>query len=281
MKIMSKKTCIGFLGPSGSYAEEAASKINGKLIAFDSIMEVIDAVDQEIIDMGVVPIENSIEGPVGVTLDLLANDYNLKIKKEIILPISHNLLLNDESNVEDIKLIYSHAQALSQCRKFIEKMGAKPVATPSTSSAAEMIKGKKNAAAIGTGKAAEIYGLKIAAGNIQDFENNLTRFVVINKEDHVPTGHDKTSIVFSLIEDRPGGLYDVLGEFAKRNINLTKIESRPSKKKLGTYIFFIDFEGHREDSEVRNILNTIKINTMKTKISYIKLLGSYPIAEND
>jgi prephenate dehydratase len=281
MKIMSKKTCIGFLGPSGSYAEEAASKINGKLIAFDSIMEVIDAVDQEIIDMGVVPIENSIEGPVGVTLDLLANDYNLKIKKEIILPISHNLLLNDESNIEDIKLIYSHAQALSQCRKFIEKMGAKPVATPSTSSAAEMIKGKKNAAAIGTGKAAEIYGLKIAAGNIQDFENNLTRFVVINKEDHVPTGHDKTSIVFSLIEDRPGGLYDVLGEFAKRNINLTKIESRPSKKKLGTYIFFIDFEGHREDSEVRNILNTIKINTIKTKISYIKLLGSYPIAEND
>jgi prephenate dehydratase len=278
---MSKKTCIGFLGPSGSYAEEAASKIQGKLVAFDSIMEVIDAVDQDIVDIGVVPIENSIEGPVGVTLDLLANDYDLKIKNEIILPISHNLLLNDESNIEDIDVVYSHAQALSQCRKFIEKIGAKPVATPSTSSAAKMIKGKKNAAAIGTGKAAEIYGLKIAAENIQDFENNLTRFVAINKEDHVPTGHDKTSIVFSLIDDRPGGLYDVLGEFAKRNINLTKIESRPSKKKLGNYIFFIDFEGHREDSEVGNILNTIKINTMKTKISYIKLLGSYPIAEND
>jgi len=278
---MSKKTCIGFLGPSGSYAEEAASKIKGKIIAFDSIMEVIDSVDRDIIDMGVVPIENSIEGPVGVTLDLLANDYDLKIKKEIILPISHNLLLNDESSIEDIELVYSHAQALSQCRKFIEKMGAKPVATPSTSSAAKMVKDKKNAAAIGTRKAAEIYGLKSAAENIQDFENNLTRFVVINKEDHIPTGHDKTSIVFSLIEDRPGGLYDVLGEFAKMNINLTKIESRPSKKKLGTYIFFIDFEGHREDGEVGNILNTIKINTMKTKISYIKLLGSYPIAEND
>ncbi len=277
----SEKTCIGFLGPSGSYAEEAASKIHGKLIAFDSIMEVIDAVDNDIVDMGVVPIENSIEGPVGVTLDLLAHDYDLKIKNEIILPISHNLLLNEGSSIEDIKFVYSHAQALSQCRKFIENLGAKPVATPSTSQAAEIVKGKKNAAAIGASKAAEIYGLKIAANNIQDFENNVTRFVVINKEDHVPTGHDKTSIVFSLIEDRPGGLYDVLGEFAKRNINLTKIESRPSKKKLGTYIFFIDFEGHREDSEVANILNTIKINTIKTKISYIKLLGSYPIEEND
>jgi prephenate dehydratase len=276
------KTCkIGFLGPSGSYAEEAASKIQGKLVAFDSIMEVLDAVEHDIVDMGVVPIENSIEGPVGVTLDLLAHDYDLKIRNEIILPISHNLLLNEESSIKDIKIVYSHAQALSQCRKFIENMGAKPVATPSTSAAAEIVKDKKNAAAIGASKAAQIYGLKIAAENIQDFENNLTRFVVISKEDHAITGHDKTSVVFSLIEDKPGGLYDVLGEFAKMNINLTKIESRPSKKKLGNYIFFIDFEGHREDDEVRNILNQIKINTIKTKISYIKLLGSYPIKGDD
>ena len=276
-----EKREIGFLGPSGSYAEEAASKIQDHLTAFGSIMEVIDAVDQGIIDLGVVPIENSIEGPVGVTLDLLANDYDLKIRNEIILPISHNLLINEGSSVEDIEIVYSHMQALSQCRKFIEKMGAKPVATPSTSGAAEMIKGQKNAAAIGTRKAGEIYGLKIAAENVQDFENNSTRFVVLGKEDHAPTGHDKTSIVFSLIEDKPGGLYDVLGEFAKRDVNLTKIESRPSKKKLGTYIFFIDLEGHREDDEVKNILDTIKINSMKTKISYIKLLGSYPIEDND
>ena len=276
-----EKREIGFLGPSGSYAEEAASKIQDHLTAFGSIMEVIDAVDQGIIDLGVVPIENSIEGPVGVTLDLLANDYDLKIRNEIILPISHNLLINEGSSVEDIEIVYSHMQALSQCRKFIEKMGAKPVATPSTSGAAEMIKGQKNAAAIGTRKAGKIYGLKIAAENVQDFENNSTRFVVLGKEDHAPTGHDKTSIVFSLIEDKPGGLYDVLGEFAKRDVNLTKIESRPSKKKLGTYIFFIDLEGHREDDEVKNILDTIKINSMKTKISYIKLLGSYPIEDND
>ena len=121
---------IGFLGPSGTYAEEAASKLDGELIAFDSIMEVMEAVKQEKVDIGVVPIENSIEGPVGVTLDLLAHDYDLKIKGEIILPVSHKLLINPQSSIEDVEMVYSHAQALSQCRKFIEKMEAKPVAVP-------------------------------------------------------------------------------------------------------------------------------------------------------
>lgn len=274
---MSKITYkIGFLGPPGTYAEEAASQIEGKLMPFDSIMEVLDAVEHGIVDVGVVPIENSIEGPVGVTLDLLAHDYDLNVTDEIILPISHNLLLNEGSSIEDVDTVYSHVQALSQCRKFIEKMGAKPVATPSTSYAAEMVKGKKNAAAIGTKRAGELYGLKIAAQDIEDYGDNSTRFVVISKHDHAPTGHDKTSVVFSLIEDRPGGLYDVLGAFCKCNINLTKIESRPSKKKLGNYIFFVDFEGHREDKEVKNILNTIK-----DKISYVKILGSYPIRGDD
>lgn len=267
---------IGFLGPPGTYAEEAASKIEGKLIDFDSIMEVMEAVNQENVEIGVVPIENSIEGPVGVTLDLLAHDYDLKIRGEIILPISHKLLLNPESSIEDIEVVYSHAQALSQCRKFIENMGAKPVATPSTSGAAEMVKGRKNAAAIGTQRAADLYGLKIAAEDIQDYKDNSTRFIIIGKHDHQPTGHDKTSIVFSLIEDRPGGLYEVLGAFAKCNINLTKIESRPSKKKLGNYIFFIDFQGHAADKEVKNILNNIK-----NKISYVKILGSYPMKGDD
>ncbi len=276
MSLNKSKCKIGFLGPSGTYAEEAASKIRGELIPFDSIMEVLDAVQNKDIDIGVVPIENSIEGPVGITLDLLAHDYNLKIKNEIILPIRHNLLTNPEAAVDDIDTVYSHAQALSQCRKFIEKLGAKPVATPSTSGAAEMILGKNNAAAVGTKRAAEIYGLKIVESNIQDYTHNLTRFVVLSKLDHVRTGHDKTSAIFSLMEDKPGGLYEVLGEFAKRDINLTKIESRPSKKKLGNYIFFIDFQGHREDKKIKNVLNTIK-----NKISYAKILGSYPIEEDD
>jgi len=270
---MTEKECIiGFLGPQGTYAEEAASKLGGKLIAFDSIMEVMEAVNQEQVDIGVVPIENSIEGPVGVTLDLLVHEYDLKISGEIILPVSHKLLLNHGSSVEDIELVYSHAQALSQCRKFIENMGAKPVATPSTSKAAEMVKGKKNAAAIGTQRAADLYSLKVASNDIQDYRDNLTRFIIISKHDQKPTGHDKTSIVFSLVEDRPGGLYDVLGVFAKCNVNLTKIESRPSKKKLGNYIFFIDFQGHKDNEEVKNILNNIKNKTL-----CVKILGSYPM----
>ena len=267
---------IGFLGPPGTYTEEAASKIEGELIAFNSIMEVMEAVKQKKVNVGVVPIENSIEGPVGVTLDLLAHDYDLKIRGEVILHVSHNLLLNLQSFIEDVEVVYSHAQALSQCRKFIEKMNAKPVATPSTSGAAEMVLGKKNTAAIGTKRAAELYNLKIAAQDIQDYNNNSTRFVIIGRHDHQPTGHDKTSVVFSLIDDKPGGLYDVLGAFCKCNINLTKIESRPSKKKLGNYIFFVDFQGHKADKEVKNILNNIK-----NKISYVKILGSYPIEGDD
>ncbi|MEN4007324.1 MAG: prephenate dehydratase [Methanobacteriaceae archaeon] len=270
--LCSGKYTIGFLGPQGTYAEEAASKLDGKLLAFDSIMEVMEAVNQEKVDVGVVPIENSIEGSVGVTLDLLAHDYDLKIEGEIILPVNHMLLLNPGSSVEDIELVYSHAQALSQCRKFIEKMSAKPVATSSTSKAAEIVKGKKNAAAIGTLRASDLYGLKIAACDIQDYRDNLTRFIVIGKHDQKPTGHDKTSVVFSLVEDRPGGLYDVLGVFAKYNVNLTKIESRPSKKKLGNYVFFIDFQGHKDDEKVEKILNNIK-----NKVLFIKILGSYPI----
>lgn len=262
---------IGFFGPSGSYTEEAASIVGEDLIAFDSILDVLDAVNENKVDYGVVPIENSIEGPVGVTLDLLVHDYDLKIKREILLPINHNLLINIDAEIDDIKYVYSHIQALSQCRNFTQKMGVIVNATPSTSAAAEMIKGKKDSGAIGSKRAADIYGLKIAASNIQDYKNNVTRFIVLDEADHEPTGRDKTSIVFSIKEDKPGGLYDVLGVFAEHDINLTKIESRPSKEKLGSYIFFVDFEGHRTDNKIRNIINTIK-----NKVGYTKVLGSYP-----
>ncbi len=267
---------IGFFGPRGTFTEEAASTIGDHLIPFDSILEVLDAVEEDEVDIGVVPIENSIEGPVGVTLDLLVHDYDLKIKMEIIIPISHNLLINHDANIEDIKFVYSHIQALSQCRKFIEKLGVVVTSTSSTSAAAEMVKGKKNSAAIGTKRAGEIYGLKIAASNIQDYKNNVTRFVVINKIDNEPTGNDKTSIVFSIMDDKPGRLYKILEVFADNNINLTKIESRPSKEKLGSYIFFVDFEGHREDKKIGNILNNIRSN-----LGYIKVLGSYPTEGED
>jgi prephenate dehydratase len=265
------KCRIGFFGPSGSFTEEAASIIGDDLLPFDSIHEVLNAVENGDVNIGVVPIENSIEGPVGVTLDLLVHDYDLKIKNEIIIPISHNLLVNPDATIDDIQFVYSHIQALSQCRKFTEDLGAEVNATSSTSAAAEKVKGKKNSAAIGTKRAAEIYGLKIAATDIQDYKNNVTRFVVIDKTDHEKTGKDKTSIIFSIMEDKPGGLYEILEVFADNNINLTKIESRPSKEKLGSYIFFVDFEGHRTDNLIRYILNIIR-----SKLGYIKVLGSYP-----
>ena len=267
---------IGYFGPPGTFTEEAALTVDGEHIAFNTITEVFQAVENGKVDCGVVPIENSIEGSVGLTLDLLAHDYDLKIKKEIILPISHNLLINPDADIDDIKIIYSHSQALSQCRKFIENLNTETRSVNSTSAAAKLIIGKKSSAAISTRRAAQINNLKIAVQDIQDYKNNMTRFVLINSKDNIKTGKDKTSIMFSLSEDRPGGLYEILGVFTDKNINLTKIESRPSKEKLGRYLFFIDFEGHREDQLIRNILNIIK-----SKVGYIKIFGSYPKEGDD
>ncbi|MEN6329936.1 MAG: prephenate dehydratase [Methanobacteriaceae archaeon] len=266
----------GFLGPTGTFTEEAASKISDELISFDSIVEVLEAVKARKVDWGVVPIENSVEGSVGVTLDILAQEDSLKIMQEIILPIRQHLLLNPGARLEDVKEVYSHSQALAQCRNYLEKLGIPTRATVSTTAAAKAIKGQLEKAAIGTSRAAEIYGLEIAAPDVQDYTNNTTRFLAIGVQDNFYTGKDKTSIVFSLPDDHPGGLYDLLGEFATFNVNLTKIESRPSKERLGSYIFFLDFEGHREEEIIRNVLNNIR-----SKVGYVKILGSYPREGDD
>ena len=225
---------------------------------------------------GIVPIENSIEGPVGLTLDLLAHKINLNIERELIIPISHNLLVDEDNydniiDINDIKDVYSHSQALAQCQNYLENHNMKTHFTLSTAAAAKSIKGKIGVGAIGTLKAAELYGLKAIDKNIQDIKNNQTRFIVLSKDQTEISGNDKTSILFSLFDDNPGGLHDILGIFAKNNINLTKIESRPSKEGLGRYIFFVDFEGHKNGEIIENILNTIE-----EKVSYLKILGSYP-----
>ncbi len=221
--------------------------------------------------LGVVPIENSIEGPVGITLDSLAHKFDLKIYKEIIIPINQNLIVNPGSTMDDIKDVYSHAQALAQCQDFVRENNIQPHYAISTARAAKDIIGDKSKAAIGNSKIVELYGLEILQSNIQDVENNATRFVVVSKNDHEMTGRDKTSIIFSIYEDKPGQLYKILGIFEKNNINLTKIESRPSKKGLGRYLFFVDFEGHKDDEVVQNILKEIEEQTYRFKI-----LGSYP-----
>ena len=265
-------TSISFLGPKGTFTHQAASSISEDLISYCTIPAVFESVNSDETSFGVVPIENSIEGPVGITLDSLAHKFDLKIYGEIIIPINQNLIVNKGVTLEDIEDVYSHSQAIAQCSEFISKNKIQPHYAVSTANAVKSIIGHNSKAAIGNIKAAEIYDLEILKENIQDVDNNETRFVVISKKDHKATGRDKTSIIFSIYEDRPGGLYNILGIFEKNNINLTKIESRPSKKGLGKYLFFVDFNGHKDDKIIQNILSDIKDSTY-----FLKILGSYPM----
>lgn len=262
---------ISFLGPKGTFTHEVANMIGDNLIPYCTIPAVMESVENGESLYGVVPIENSIEGPVGITLDSLAHTFDLKIFKEIIISINQNLIVNPGTEMEDIEDVYSHSQAISQCSEFISKNKIQPHYAISTANAAKSIIGDKAKAAIGNSKAAELYNLEILKHNIQDTDNNETRFVVVSNNDHEPTGRDKTSIIFSIYEDKPGALYDVLGIFQKNNINLTKIESRPSKKGLGKYLFFVDFYCHRKDAIFDNIIKEIDEKTY-----FLKVLGSYP-----
>lgn len=262
---------ISFLGPKGTFTHEAASIMGDDLVPFCNIPAVMESVDSGQCRYGVVPIENSIEGPVGITLDSLAHKFNLNIYDEIIIPISQNLIANPGCGMDDIRDVYSHGQAIAQCQEFIEKHDFQPHYALSTARAAKDIIGDKSKAAIANAKAAELYDLEILESNIQDVDNNETRFVVVSKESHEMTGKDKTSIIFSIYEDRPGSLYNILGIFQKDNINLTKIESRPSKQGLGKYLFFVDFEGHKDDEKISDILEEIEKETY-----FFKVLGSYP-----
>jgi len=266
---------ISFLGPKGTFTHEAAKLIGDDLISYCNIPAVFESVSNNETEYGVVPIENSIEGPVGITLDSLAHKFNLKIYKELIIPINQNLIVNPGCSMDDIEDVYSHSQAIAQCQEFISQNNIQPHYAVSTARAAKNIIGDKSKAAIGNSMAAELYNLKVLKANIQDTNNNATRFVVISKKDHNPTGNDKTSIIFSIYEDRPGELYNILGIFQKNNINLTKIESRPSKKGLGKYLFFIDFKGHINDELIQDIISEIDNNTY-----FLKVLGSYPEYNN-
>jgi prephenate dehydratase len=225
-------------------------------------------------DEGVVAIENSIEGSVTDTVDLLIHESRLVTRRELVLPIEHHLLGKPGIDVIKVKVIFSHPQALAQCRRFIERCFPKVdvVAALSTAAAVEeMMASSQPAAAIGTERAAQIYGAVSLAKGIQDQASNVTRFVVLAHQDHPPTGFDKTSLCFSFAEDQPGVLCSVLWEFAERNINLAKVESRPSKESLGRYIFLVDLEGHREDPVVSEALAGVQ-----KKTSLFKIMGSYP-----
>lgn len=264
---------VGYLGPEGTFSHEAVLKIVDKdtmIVPYDTIIHIFESLDNDEINEALVPIENSTEGSVLVTLDALTI-FDLKINKELELPIKHNLLVQKGKTLDDISVICSHQQALAQCRHYINNINKKVHAMSSTANAARYVTELSTAAVIGNRILSKKYNLDILEEDIQDYDNNVTRFVLISKNPQEEvTGEDKTSIVISLKGDKPGGLYEILRLFADANINLTKIESRPSKKGLGKYLFFVDMQGHVNESHISKTLSAIE-----SKVSMLKILGSY------
>ena len=264
---------IAFFGVEASYSHLAAREKFGATPAFVStvsIAEVFQEVQQGRAAYGVVPIENSTEGIVAHTLDLLV-ESELKICAEIFLDIHHHLL-SKSGRVEDVRKIVSHPQALAQCRQWIARhLRAVEVAeVASTAHAALMAANDSTLAAISSGLAREIYDLQVIAASIEDQSNNITRFLVIGNKDSIPSENDKTSLAFS-VKDEPGILYRMLEPFAKSGINLSKIESRPIKSKPWEYMFFLDLKGHKEEPRVRGAIQQLEARSV-----FLKILGSYP-----
>lgn len=271
---------VAYFGPAGTFTEEALltqpDLAAGERTPFAAVPEVIAAVERNQADGGVVPIENMIEGSVSVTLDTLAFDSELLIQREIDLPVSLNLCARPGVALADVRTVVSFPHAIAQCRGWMAKKipNAEPRASHSTSDAAREVSRSKRSdlAAICNALAAEIYGLEVLASEIEDHPENQTRFVLVGRGVPAPTGHDKTSIVCFQRADRPGSLLSILQEFAARAINLTKLESRPTKRGLGDYCFFMDCEGHIADEVVADAMRNLA-----AKQAEVKFLGSYPV----
>jgi len=272
---------VSFLGPHGTYAEEALRTqddlVEMELVPERSVSDVISAVEDASSDVGLVPIENSIEGSVTVTLDTLAFDSELLIQREVDLPISLHLCAPAGTKLDDVGTIVTFPHASAQCRGWLAKKlpAAEIEASNSTAEAARTVSKSRRSgvATICSRFASDLYGLRVLASEIEDHPEVQTRFVVVGRGIPGPSGHDKTSIVCFQREDRPGSLLAILQEFAARAINLTKLESRPTKRSLGEYCFFIDAEGHIADELVADCLRTLM-----AKQADVKFLGSYPIA---
>lgn len=265
---------VATLGPKGTFSHDSVLKVFGdkaEIIFEKTIYDVLEAVAKKEAQFGVVPIENSLGGTVGMTLDGLMK-YDVSILEEEVVPVRHNLVAGGNKN--GIKKIYIHPQTYAQCENYLNKNYPKAeiIETSSNGKSAEILanSGENGEAAVVPRIAVDIYNLKIVDEDIQDNKFNLTRFVILGKNNKKKTGYDRTSVAVYPQVDRPGLLYNLLGEFAKRKINLTKIESRPSKGKIGDYIFFIDFCGHKDEKLVKDALLEIE------KVAFLKVLGSYP-----
>lgn len=272
---------IAYLGPQGTYSEQAATHHapGCELSPFPTIPGAVTAVEDGRADRAVVPIENSLEGPVTHTLDLLIHSSPLRICSEVVLPIHHCLVMAAGTARAQVRIVYSHPQALAQCRGYLQQSlpRAAPVASLSTANSVnDMLRSRVPAAAISSVQAAELSGVVIAERGIEDLPNNKTRFVVLSASDSAPTGDDRTSVCFDFSEDQAGSLHGALGEFATRGLNMIKIESRPDKRSLGRYYFLVDVNGHRKDPVVRDALRDLR-----SRVSNFKIFGSYPRVPRD
>ena len=266
---------VSFQGERGAYSEAAARNFfheRIETIPCATFSKVLNTTIENKTEFSVLPVENSLEGSVGESYDLLYSTP-LNTIGEYYLRIEHCLIGIGELN--EIEIVYSHPQALGQCRKFIEKHGMKTVPTYDTAGSVKIIKeiNKKNVACIASKIASEIYNMPIIAEEIADNLNNYTRFLILSKDSKQETKKDKTSIIFS-IKHEPGSLYRIIDNFHKYNVNLTKIESRPNKTSTWEYIFYVDFEGHIENLQIKEMIEKIKKDTI-----FMKILGSYPSAK--
>lgn len=273
---------VAYLGPPGTFSEAALLSepdlAAAEHVAFPTISDVIDSVASGELPAGIVPVENAIDGAVTATLDQLAFDVDVMLQREVVISVQMNLLGLPGAALVDIDKVASIPVAIAQCRSFLRNKlpGAAHIAANSTAEAAQLLAGSGDArmAAIGPSLAAEVYGLEVLSHDVEDHPENETRFALIARDGiPPPTGHDKTSIVVFQSADQPGSLLAILQEFAARAINLTNLHSRPTKRGLGDYCFFIDMEGHIDDELVADCLRDLK-----SKQSDVKFLGSYPAA---
>ena len=267
-----------FLGPAGTFSEEALLSLgldDLDAVPCMSIGEVFEAVERGQADAGVVPIENSVEGSVPATLDALAFDTSLEIQAELVLDIHHALITAPGADLAEVTTVASHPQATGQSRRWLSRNlpGRSVVAANSTAEAVQRAVADPSVAAVGTQLAARLYGGEVREPAIEDYAGNQTRFVLIGRGLRERTGRDKTSLALFLKRDKPGALLMILSEFAYGEVNLTKIQSRPTKQALGEYMFFVDLAGHVDDAHVKTALDCLRM-----KLREVRVLGSYPQA---
>ena len=272
--VLERPLRIGYLGPAGSFSHNAAMLKFGQSVEYEplaDITSIFDEVSKGHCDLGLAPVENTMGGGVIETLDALI-DSDVKVCAEVLMAIHHNLLGN--CTLQQVEKIYSKPEVFAQCRNWLSATfkGTQTIPVASTARAAQLAAQESKAAAIGSVVAAELYGLRIICENIEDIANNVTRFLVISREDAKPTGEDKTAILFSTAH-KAGALADVLDIFKRYDINLTNIESRPSRKRQWEYYFFVDFLGHRTDKHIQEGLEESRKHCLQ-----LSILGSFPKA---